>query len=269
MYVVVHKNGVLNMKKFLLLSVCLFSFGLQASDCEFKKNIDQTLDLSGSEELAVLAGAGDLRITGVTGSDHATIKGRVCASEEKWLDQSGLETGSGKRAEIIVNLPDTDDGGSWSGNNYAYLDLELEVPEGIRMDVKDSSGDFEMKRVGAATVQDSSGDIDIADTTGPVSIRDSSGKIELSDINGDVTIESDSSGDIFGKNIVGKVLVQSDSSGDIEFRDVGEDFIVERDSSGDITAKGVGGNFHVLNDGSGEIRASNVEGKVEIPADKS
>lgn len=257
------------MNKFLLLCICLASFGLQASDCEFKKSIDQTLDLSGSDELAVLAGAGDLRITGVSGSDFAVIKGRVCASEQKWLDQSGVETGSGKRAEIIVNLPDTDDGGSWRSNNYAYLDLELEVPEGIRIDVKDSSGDFEMKKVGAATVLDSSGDIDISDTTGPVIIRDSSGEIELRDINGDVTIESDSSGDIFGKNIVGNVLVKSDSSGDIEFRDVGENFVVERDSSGDIIANRVGGDFQVMRDGSGEIRASNVEGKVEIPADKS
>ena len=257
------------MKKFLLLGVCLSSFGLQASDCEFTKSIDQTLDLSGSDELAVLAGAGDLRITGNKGSDLAVIKGRVCVSEEKWLDQSGVETSGGKRAEIIVDLPDTDDDGSWSRNNYAYLDLELEVPEGVQLDVKDSSGDFVMEGVGAAIVQDSSGDIHIADTTGPVIIKDSSGEIELRDINGDVTIESDSSGDILGKNIVGSVLVQSDSSGDIEFRDVGEDFVVERDSSGDITAKGVGGDFQVMRDGSGEINASNVDGEVKIPSDKS
>jgi uncharacterized protein YuzE len=256
------------MNKFLLLCICLASFGLQASDCEFKKSIDQTLDLSGSDVLAVLAGAGELRITGIKGSDLAVIKGRVCVSEQKWLDQSGVETSGGERAEIIVNLPDTDDGGSWSRNNYAYLDLEIEVPESIRLDVKDSSGDFEMEGVGAAVVQDSSGDIVITNTTGSVIIRDSSGEIELRDINGDVTIEADSSGDIFGKNIAGSVLVQSDSSGDIEFRDVGQDFLVELDSSGDITAKGVGGDFHVMRDGSGEIYASDVDGEVNIPSDK-
>jgi hypothetical protein len=258
------------MKKFLLLCACLVSSGLQASDyCEYEKNIDQTLDLKGSEELVVMAGAGDLRITGVKGSNDAQISGRVCVSEEEWLEQSGVGTSGGKRAEITVDLPDTDDGGSWSGDNYAYLDLELEVPEGIRLDVRDSSGDIRMEGVGAVTVQDSSGDMNIAHASGPVSIKDSSGEIDVSDINGDVTIESDSSGDIVGKNIAGKVLVESDSSGDIEFSDVGEDFVVERDSSGNISANRVGGDFRVLRDGSGEIDATDVDGAVDIPADKS
>jgi hypothetical protein len=257
------------MKNILLLCACLASFGLQASDCDFEKSIDQTLDLAGSEELFVLAGAGDLRITGVKGSDVAQIKGRVCASEEEWLEQSGLELSGGKRAEIVVNLPDTDEDGSWSGNNYAYLDLELEVPQGIRLNVKDSSGNIEMDAVASVTLQDSSGDIEITLATGPINIRDSSGEIDLRNISGDVTIESDSSGDILGQNIEGTVLVESDSSGDIDFRDVGKDFVVESDSSGDISADGVGGDFNVQRDGSGAIRASNVEGEVNIPADKT
>jgi DUF4097 and DUF4098 domain-containing protein YvlB len=261
---------VQKMKKFLLLCACLVSSGLQASDyCEYEKNIDQTLDLAGSEELFVLAGAGELRITGKKDSDVAQIKGRVCVSQEEWLEQSGLGTSSGTRAEITVDLPDIDDGRSWSDNNYAYLDLRLEVPEGIRLNVKDSSGDIEMEGVGAVTVQDSSGDMNITHASGPISIKDSSGDINLSDIRGDVTIESDSSGDIVGKDIMGNVLVESDSSGDIEFSDVGEDFVVERDSSGDISANRVGGDFKVLRDGSGEIDATDVEGAVEIPADKS
>ena len=257
------------MKKFFLLCGCLVFSGLQASDCEYEEMIDQTLDLSGSEELSVMAAAGDLRITGLKGGEVALIKGRICVSEEEWLEESGVETSGGKQAEIVVQLPDTDDGGSWSGNNYAYLDLELEVPEHIQLNVKDSSGDLEMKGVGPVTVQDSSGDLDMSLVSGSVSIRDSSGEIELSDIAGDVTIESDSSGGIFGKGIEGTVLVENDSSGDIDFRDVGEDFVVESDSSGDISADRVGGNFHVQRDGSGSISATNVEGEVTIPADKS
>jgi len=46
------------MMKFLLLSVCLISTSLQAWNCKFEKNIDQTLDLESSEELLVLAAAG-------------------------------------------------------------------------------------------------------------------------------------------------------------------------------------------------------------------
>ena len=255
------------MKKFLLLSACLVSFGLQASDCKYEKSIDQTLDLADSEELTVKAAAGELRISGVVGSEVAVIKGRVCVSEKEWLAESGVETSGGRQAEITVELPDTDDGGSWTGNNYAHLDLELEVPEGVRLNVKDSSGEIRMEGVTVASVQDSSGDLEITDSTGPVSIKDSSGLIDLTDINGNVTIESDSSGDIFGKDIEGTVLVQNDSSGDIRFKNVSGDFVVERDSSGDISADRVGGNFEVQRDGSGEIHASNVTGEVSTPSD--
>jgi uncharacterized protein YuzE len=257
------------MRKFLLLCACLASAGLQASDCEFERKVDQELDLAGSKELSVLAGAGELRITGIEGSDFASIKGRICASEEEWLEKSGVNTSGGKWAEIIVDLPDTDNGRSWVGNDYAYIDLELEVPADIFLNVKDSSGDIRMESVGQVEILDSSGDMDIVDASGPVLIRDSSGEIDLRDINGDVTIESDSSGDILGRGIAGAVLVKNDSSGDIEFTDVGEDFLVERDSSGDISANRVGGDFHVMRDGSGEISARSVDGEVRIPDDKS
>lgn len=257
------------MKKFLFLCACLVSSGLQASDCKFEEKINQALDLAGSDELSVLARAGELRIKGVKGSEVATISGRVCVSEEKWLEQSGVKTSGGKQAEISVELPDIGDDWSWGDNHYAYLDLELEVPESIGLNVKDSSGDVEMEGVGAVTLRDSSGDIDIALARGPVVINDSSGDIELSKISGDVTIESDSSGDIRGKDIEGTVLVENDSSGDIRFSDVGKDFVVKRDSSGDISANRVGGDFTVQRDGSGEIRATDVNGEVNIPADKS
>ena len=221
------------MKTIALLCALLASTSLQAWNCKFEKNIDQTLDLSGSETLSVLAAAGDLEITGVDKGNEASIKGRVCVSEEEWLDESQVETHGGTAAEIVVELPDVGDGWSLTGSRYAYLDLRLEVPAGVALDVKDSSGDVEIKGVGELRVKDSSGDIEIENTTASATVQDSSGDIVFRDIGGDVTIESDSSGDIRGKGIAGSVLVLSDSSGDIRFSNVGEDFVVERDSSGD------------------------------------
>lgn len=257
------------MIRFLLLSACLVSASAQAWDCKYEKNIDQELDLAGSEELSVLAAAGDLEITGTSGSNVATIRGRLCVSEEDWLDESSVDTKSGKEAEIVVQLPDTDGGWSLTGRRYAYLDLELEVPDDVALKVKDSSGDVEISGVGAITVRDSSGDITIEDSAGPVEVSDSSGDIEITDIRGDVTVESDSSGDIRGRDIGGSVLVANDSSGDIRFKNVSQNFIVQRDSSGDITAEHVGGDFEVLRDGSGDIDARDVKGEVRIPDDRS
>jgi hypothetical protein len=259
------------------------STGLQAWNCKFEKNIEQTLDLESSEELSILAAAGDLKVTGSKGSSVASIKGRVCVSKEEWLDESRVNAKGGSRAEIWVELPDSDNDWSLSGQSYAYIDLELEVPDDITLNIKDSSGDVRVEHVGDVSLQDSSGDIEIEDT-GELIVRDSSGDIEITaardsvtvwdssgdilfrDIKGDVTIESDSSGEIRGNDIEGNVLVKSDSSGDIRFYNVSENFTVESDSSGDISANRVGGDFQVLKDGSGEISATNISGDVSIPS---
>jgi DUF4097 and DUF4098 domain-containing protein YvlB len=253
------------MKKILILSFFLMSASLQAWNCKFEKEIDQTLDLKDSVELIVMAAAGDLEIRGASNGSVASIKGKVCVSKEKWLDEARVETRTGERAEIVVELPDADGGWSLTGGEYAYLDLKLEVPDDLPIDIKDSSGDIDIRGVGEVTVKDSSGDIEIEDIKQSVSVSDSSGDIVIRNVKGDVTIESDSSGDIRGKDIEGSVLVKRDSSGDIRFDDVGKDFIVERDSSGDIIAHGVGGDFSVLNDGSGEIVATDVSGSVVTP----
>lgn len=251
------------MNKSLWLCTLLVTPGLQAWNCEYEKQIDQVLDLSASKELAVQAAAGDLEIRSGEG-DEAIIRGKVCTSKEEWLEKSVVVTEGGKRAEITVDLPETS-GWSITGNNYAYMDLELTVPNHLAVDVKDSSGDADISGLASLNVSDSSGDLEIRDISGPVIIKDSSGDIELEDIEGDVTVASDSSGDIEGDRITGSVLVEHDSSGSIHFSEVGGDFTVERDSSGDIAADGVGGDFTVLRDGSGEIRAVNVTGKVDIP----
>ena len=252
----------------LLLAALLiyqFSTDALADSCKYEKIIDTTLDLTGSEVLTIAATAGDLEIIGVDVSDQAIIHGRVCVSKESWLEKSEINTTTGKRAAIEVSLPDADGGWTSFGNSYAWIDLHIEVPQDITLNVKDSSGDMELTNTASVEIQDSSGDIEIEKARGPVYISDSSGDIEIDGSEGDVTIESDSSGDIEAEDINGSVLVMSDSSGDIEATDISGDFIVERDSSGDINADDVGGDFRVLKDGSGSISSSDVKGEIDIP----
>lgn len=246
-----------------LVCALLIAPAAQAWNCDHERQLDQVLDLSGSEEVVVSALAGDLEIRSGAGSE-ALIRGKVCVSEEKWLEEAVVRTEGGKRAEITVELPETS-GWSITGNHYAYIDLELVLPDDIAVTVADSSGDAEISGLASLSIKDSSGDLDISDINGPVVLKDSSGSIELEDIRGDVTVDGDSSGDIDGELITGSVVVEQDSSGSIHFTDVGGDVLVKRDSSGDITAENVGGDFTVLRDGSGSIRAINVDGKVDIP----
>lgn len=247
------------------LLVYQFSTEVAADSCKFEKSIDKTLDVSKSEILAISAAAGDLDVTGVSGTTQAVIHGRVCASKDTWLEQSDVTTTSGKRAEIDVSLPNSD--GSWLslGSSYVWMDLTIEVPDDLALDVRDSSGDMLLENIASIQIKDSSGDIEVENARGSVSISDSSGDIEIDKADGDVTIESDSSGDIDAMDINGSVLVKSDSSGDIEVSNVSDNVVVERDSSGDISADGVGGDFRVLKDGSGSISSSGVEGEVDIP----
>jgi len=218
------------------------------------------------DSLAVIARARSLVIIWSPNAHEASITGKVCVSKEAWLEEADIETQGGDQARIEVVLPRIDSGWSFTGNRYARLDLELVVPEGTALDVKDSSGSIRIEGVGAIVLKDSSGSIKIENTSGPISVQDSSGSITFNDIRGEVTIVADSSGNIDGKNIEGSVLVKQDSSGSIRFTDVSHDFIVEKDSSGSIVAKRIGGDFKVYKDSGGGIDSEDVVGEVSIPA---
>lgn len=257
------------MKRYALLLAVLAAGSAQAwdwSDCKYEKAVEATLNLEGSETLTIHAAAGDLRVSGRSGISEARAVGRVCASEKAWLEASDLVAEEGRNAMIAVSLPDSS-GWAFAGSRYLYMDLEIDVPDTITLDIRDSSGDIDIGETASVSVHDSSGDINIEDVTGTVTLDDSSGDIDLLDISGDVLVHRDSSGDIDGRDIEGSVKVERDSSGDLRFRDVGADLVVEKDSSGDIVADGIGGDFRVLKDGSGDIHSSKVTGAVEVPSD--
>lgn len=257
------------MKKLCFLVVMLTSTNLHAWECAHEREIEETLNLDNSQLLSILAGAGDLEVVGKSGTTQAMAIGRVCASKEEWLNEAAINTQTGREAMIAVSLPDVYGGWNIMGNKYVYMDLLVEVPNDIALDIKDSSGDMEIESTGSVTIRDSSGDIDLEDIKGDIVLNDSSGDIDMLDIEGSVVVRQDSSGDIYGQDIEGSVLVERDSSGDIRFEDVRDDFVVERDSSGDIVARSVGGDFQVRRDGSGDISHKGVSGNIDIPKDKS
>ena len=107
----------------LLGGLLLYQFSTEvlAESCKYEKEIDLTLNLSSAETLSILAAAGDLDVVGVADTDQAVIKARVCASKEKWLEESNVITNTGKRAEIKVDLPEVNGGWSITGNTYIWM----------------------------------------------------------------------------------------------------------------------------------------------------
>ncbi len=136
----------------VLTGLLLYQFSTEAAAdwCKFEKDINVTLDLASSETLAIKAAAGDLDVVGVSDSNQAVVTGKVCVSKEAWLEESSISTSSGKHAEIAVDLPNTDGGWTNWGNNYASLDLRVEVPEDLSLEIKDSSGDVFLKNIASA-----------------------------------------------------------------------------------------------------------------------
>ncbi len=252
------------MKKYLFAVLVLAAGSAQAWNCKYDRNIDVNVNLTGSEKLVVEAAAGDLHINGRPGISEARAHGRVCVSDEEWLNEARLDTEGGREARISVVLPDYS-GRKLFGRHYRYMDLTIDVPEWTALDVTDSSGDTVIEHAGPLSIRDSSGDIEIDGVKGDVTLDDSSGDIEVHGVDGNVTVVSDSSGDIRGDDVQGGVLVRRDSSGDIRFSGVRDDFVVEHDSSGDIVARDIGGDFRVLHDSSGSISSHDVSGKVETP----
>ena len=237
-----------------------------ADSCRYEEPRGATIDAAGLERVVVDARAGSLAIVGKRGLAEVRAEGIACAGKRDHLESIRLVAQrTGTTATIEVEIPDTD----WSLFSGASprLDLEVEVPEGVALEVQDSSGAIEIRGVGSTEVRDSSGEIVVEDVSGDLRIEDSSGSIEVSDVSGDVRLE-DSSGGIEVRRVGGSVVVDRDTSGSIEVEHVQQNVLVRRDSSGSISVADIGGDFTVERDGSGSIRYEDVKGRVDIPKDK-
>lgn len=203
-----------------------------------------TVNAAGATAAHIEARAGQLRVTGRADLTEVRVRGTARASSRDLLDDIELEAvRSGNAIEVRVHMPDSRD---WRWSEHAILDLVIEVPATLALDVDDTSGDITVEGVTAKVrIDDSSGDIRVRDA-GDVWISDSSGGIDVSRVKGSVDIDDDSSGEIEVYDVTGSVRIGRDSSGSIDVSRVGGDFTVERD-------------------GSGSIDYGDVKGKVDIP----
>lgn len=234
--------------------------------CEHEAEREASLPLEGVRTVEVFALAGELRLRGREGADGIAARGHACSSRKDMLEAIGITVRRlDDRVQLLAEMPDISGGTrrEWK-DEFATMDLEIEVPAGVAVVLHDSSGDIEVEGVAALELSDSSGDIDLREIAGAVTVpRDSSGDIFMRDV-GDVTIQVDSSGDIEIRNAA-SVTIANDTSGDIRLEEIAGDVLVGNDSSGVIEVRGVGGNFVVENDTSGGIRHSGVAGEVSLP----
>jgi hypothetical protein len=213
-------------------------------DVTSPRNAD--IDARGAKTIQVIAGAGDLRIEGRTGISQVQVRGTARASSRGRLDDIKLV--AERRGDVVyikADIPENNGFFSRDWNDNMALDLVIEVPQSVALDVEDGSGDSKFTNVGPLKLVDGSGGIEIRGAKGNVSVEDGSGEMVIENVEGSVRV--------------------TDGSGGITASNIGGDFIVEEDGSGSIDVSHIAGNFTVEEKGSGSISSSDVKGKIDIP----
>ncbi len=248
--------------KATLVAVLLVSAGTAQAgmwDCGQTAPREGSADAAGARSIRVLAKAGALKIRGVAGASAVTVKGTACASRAAGLDEIKLVV---ERRGDVVHVEAITPEWNWGS---AALDMDIDLPNSIPLDVDDGSGSTEVRDVAGLRITDGSGELTIDGVRGDVTVDDGSGSLQISNVGGAVTL-TDGSGEIVVRQ-AGSVLVKEDGSGSIRISDVRGNVVVRNDGSGSIDVRDVAGDFTVDDDGSGGIEHQGVRGQVKIPSD--
>ena len=235
-------------------------------DCDHKAHRAAQLDMAGVTHVIVIAKAGSLRVEGRDGVRTVSASGEACSSDEDLLrDITLTATRSGSTATIEAHVPSTNNWSFFGDGDHAMLDFTVTLPPNVSVDINDTSGAMTVANVGACSIDDTSGEIDVRRVHGNLTIRDTSGAIYVADVEGNVHIPSDTSGEIEVKHVGGGVAIDEDTSGAVTISDVKRSVSIGEKGSGSIFVSDVGGDFTVDHKGSGSIEYERVAGHVSVP----
>ncbi len=250
-----------------------------ADFCHESKRIVESFDATTLNHLEVKALAGSLSISS-NGSGAVELNAKACTDQPEWLAQMSIDSRvEGDRLELTVVIPKQRRG---FDPDYAYVDVDLSIPQELLTSIRDSSGDIHVTDSAVMAIDDGSGgirvsngrsDLNVRDSSGEVIIRgldgnlhiiDSSGSIDIRDVMGNVRIPSDGSGEIDIEHVKGKVTIDQDGSGGIDIQHVSQGVEVGRDGSGGIKVRDVEGAVVIGSDGSGNVMIADVTGDVRL-----
>ena len=237
-----------------------------ADECKFQKPLSGSLNLAGVRTLVIQLGRHDLHLNGVAGTG-GQIHGRSCASSQERLASLQLTQRRDGDRLIISTEHDPQD---WSinlfGSNYAFLDLQLDVPQGLAVDLSVGSGDADVTGIERLDSEVGSGDLHAHGIRGSFAASVGSGDIVAEDI-GEIHVGSIGSGDFTARNVRRDVEIGSIGSGDAGLRNVDGNVIVGSIGSGDLDIDDVAHDLRVRSIGSGDISHHGVAGRVDVPSE--
>ncbi len=206
-----------------------------------------SLDAKGLEVFKIDCGAGSLTVSGKSSLDQIEVTAEIIvkgASDEKAEEfiKKYMKLFLEKRGRQAVLVSQFKSITSFISLKTAVINLEVNMPENLELNVDDGSGTMKIENIGRnVNIDDGSGDIEVENIRGDVDIEDGSGTLEVSGVSGDVSLD-DGSGSIYVKEVGGSVTVS--------------------DGSGSITIDGVEKDVNIKDDGSGSVNIENVKGKV-------
>lgn len=274
------------MRKPILLfvgaSLLAISFGAMAAEqCRYSAPRNATIDAAGLKHLSVQIGPDDLVIQGQPGLSKIVVHGTACASDEKWLQDIRIETGRhGDTASVVAHDGHHGTIMSLFRRSYAYLKLDVRVPQALAVELKQGSGDTHASSLAALDANLGSGDLDVDDVAGEFALEMGSGDVKARNVgsfnlsrlgSGDVGVDgvqrnarigSVGSGDLTLANVKGDVSIGSVGSGDIKLTGIGGSLRIDSVSSGDLIVRNVTGNVTVGSISSGDVRIAQAGGNV-------
>ncbi|MBS0380871.1 MAG: hypothetical protein JSR56_00445 [Proteobacteria bacterium] len=262
------------MHKSIVLLVCATllatSFAASADQpCRYSAPRNAEIDAAGLKLLAVEIGPDNLVIQGQPGLAKIEVHGTACASNEKWLPDIKVETArQGDTASIVAQ--DGNRGNRFfsifnlvEGGTYAYLKLDVRVPQALAVKLKLGSGDANASKLAALDATVGSGDLKASGIAGELGLRVGSGDAVANDV-GSLNLSSVDSGDATIDGIRGDAKAGSVGSGDLGLRNVNGNVSIGSISSGDAKATGIGGGVTARSIGSGDLVVRNVKGSVTV-----
>ena len=233
--------------------------------CAVRETVLRSLGGQADDHLHIRAGTGTLQVRGIDGATRINVEALICVSDRERLASMDVELrrlmGPDVRVETLQ--PDPDGALGWSDDEYARIDLEIEVPRGTDVTIADASGPVSASGVGELRVQDGSGEVEITDVLGSARVEDGSGSIRILGVSGDLDLRG-GSGSIAIEKVSGAVTVRR-ASGAVQVQSVGGSVRLLPTVTGSVSVDDVGGDLVVEGAGTVPLHYERVRGRIVRP----
>lgn len=256
------RTSILGLAIVALLGVSATAAATDA--CRYSAPRNAELDATGLKSLLVQIGPDNLVIQGEPGATKIVVRGTACASSQQWLDKVTMEAvRQGDAARVVAHDADHGIHISFFGSSYAYLKLDVSVPQSLAVKLLEGSGDARASGLASLDATVGSGDLKVDGIAGELALQVGSGDAMGGNV-GSLTVSAVGSGDVRVDGVHGDVHAGSVGSGDFAASNIKGNASIGSVASGDAKLTTVGGSVNVRSVGSGDLEILAVTGNVMV-----